>query len=138
MSALADLGQSLAAHRGIVAACLPAMFGLVFGWGAMVGNDEPLATTALKSELTYSRQLGEGAPGVAAWTGGNPVGTNEVKLWLGVSETGSWTSDAHHPVPTAAISNPASVPFPARSGARDGERHDLAVDQVLSGRRGSW
>src|ERR1700677_129325 len=77
----------------------------------MVGNDEPLATTALKSELTYSRQLGEGSPGMAAWTGGNPVGTNEVKLWLGVSETGSWTSDAHHPVPTAAISNPASVPF---------------------------
>src|ERR1700677_162392 len=90
------------------------MFGLVFGWGAMVGNDEPLATTALKSELTYSRQLGEGAPGVVAWTGGNPVGTNELKLWLGVSETGSWTSDAHQPVPTAAISNPAAVPASVR------------------------
>ena len=51
---------------------------------------------------------------MAAFTRGNPV-ILELKLWLpGLWETGSWTSDAHHPVPTAAISNPVLVPSAVR------------------------
>ena len=51
---------------------------------------------------------------MVALTSGKPV-VKELKLWLpGSSETGSCTSDAHQPVPTAAISNPALVPSAVR------------------------